>query len=446
MVAELMSSDTLASMFSDVFAQIGSRLNSYHSETVFYDPSARVAAISTIDKGIEATKQFLRSLFTCRNTLVPISVLPPEILARVFHFLALGGGPFGGRRNLGWISVTHVCRHWRQVALDNSSLWANIWTTPKNTQWISEMLARSKNAPLDIVFNADAKSIREALLMIIPHISRTRKLHLYNLSTRQSDGVREIYSCEAPALEHFVFTAEADSPNIFRDLNVNILFKGHFPRLRTFSISQIVIPWSLVPRGQLTQLEIICRTNAVDPPGDVNELIDLLDHCPSLEILTLDSSLPFQLTGFSHGRTIHLPHLSRLRLRGSISCITNMLKMLKLPSSTTLHLKCISRTTDNDSECLLLPVISAQLQGLSPVEFKTLTVTIPSHYPSSLNINASTSPSEWRDHQLQSFEDDVYRNPELVLLFTGYLGLRPRQTFLSRRAKCCRSQTSSSFL
>ena len=409
-----------AYIFSDVFSQIESRINLYPPESGFYDPSARVAAISTVDKGIDAAQEFLRSLFTCRNTLVPISVLPPEILARVFHVLVLEDPPFtenfNGRGYLGWIKATHVCQHWRQVALDDLSLWTKIWAIPRNTMWISEMLARAKNAPLDVELTLDsAKSSQEALLMITSHISHTRQLRFYGrLSTHHFDSLRGINSCEAPALEHFELKVDAYMSNLFQDLSGKTPFKGHLPRLRTFSISQVVIPWSLIPRGQLTRLKIACPMEAVDTPGDINELIDLLINCPSLEILALESSLPFQLTRYSHGRTIHLPHLSRLRLCGSTSRVVNMLKMLKLPLSATLHLDCIS---DDDSECPLLPVISAHFQGPSSVEFKSLTVAIRGYMTNSLNIKASTIPPTLENRQPQIFKDDIACNPELVLSF-----------------------------
>jgi hypothetical protein len=99
-----------------------------------------------------------------------------------------------------------------------------------------------------------------------------------------------------------------------------------------------------------------------------------------------------------------------------------MLKMLKLPSSTTLHLDCISAAFINDdSEGLSLPIISAQLQGPAPVEFKSLTVTIAYHRKRSLNITASTIPSTLRNLQTQYLEDDIIGNPqaELVLSFDG---------------------------
>src|SRR6266849_4352806 len=230
-----------SSMSSDEFAQIESRFSPSHPRTGIHDPSTRVAVISTVDKGVDAARGLVRSLLTRRNSLVPISLLPPESLAWVFHFLVHEKWRLSGIQNMGWIKVTHVCRHWRQVALDNSSLWARIWDFSVNTKWISEILARAKNAPLDIELDG-VLSNPEALLMIPPHISHTRQLRLLSLSRRHSDTVQEICSSEAPALEHFELTVIASSPITFRDLSGNMLFKGHAPRLRTFSLSQVVIP------------------------------------------------------------------------------------------------------------------------------------------------------------------------------------------------------------
>jgi hypothetical protein len=354
-----------AFMFSDIFAQIESKINPSHFRTGIHDPSPRIEAISTVDKGIDTAKQFVRSLLTRRNALVPISLLPPKILARVFHFLQfLVPKELPSyrrcRRNLGWITVTHVCRHWHQVALDDSSLWANITcAVPTNIKWISEILAWAKNAPLDIEFNVGASSIAEALPMIPPHLSRTRQLRLHRLTEVHVDSIREIlYSWETPALEHFKLMIANYYLLISPNLGGNLLFKGCAPRLRTFSLSLVIVPWSFIPRGQLTQLKIACRAEDIDSPGDLNQLIDLLINCPALEILALDFCLPSQLTELPYGRIIHLSHLSRLRLCGSTSRIMHMLKMLKLPSSTALHLDCISKITSihNDSEVPLLAV------------------------------------------------------------------------------------------
>ncbi|KAI0284069.1 hypothetical protein BC826DRAFT_881182, partial [Russula brevipes] len=109
-------------------------------------------ALSTVDRGIDAAVLLTYALLTHRNTLAPVSVLPPEVLARIFHLVALADAESSRPKmgNLRWIGVTHVCRHWRQVALDDSSLWARISGSMAKATWVCEMLARARNAPLSI--------------------------------------------------------------------------------------------------------------------------------------------------------------------------------------------------------------------------------------------------------------------------------------------------------
>ena len=151
-----------------------------------------------------------------------------------------------------------------------------------------------------------AKSGPKALIMIPPHLSHTRELRLHGILQSHSDSIREIYSCEAPALEHFEFTGTNYFPVTFPDLGGDMLFKGNAPKLRAFSLSRDVIPWSLVPRG-LTQLKIAGPDEDDRIPSELDQLIDLLVNCPALEILALESCLPDQLAEYPHIRTIHLP-------------------------------------------------------------------------------------------------------------------------------------------
>jgi len=53
-------------------------------------------------------------------------------------------------RKLGWITVTHVCQHWCQVALGDSSLWAGIMGYLPNVKWTFKMLFCIQNVPLVI--------------------------------------------------------------------------------------------------------------------------------------------------------------------------------------------------------------------------------------------------------------------------------------------------------
>ena len=428
---------TSSAVFSDVFARVESGFN--HFRTVTHDHNARLAAISAVDKEVDATRQLLLSLLTRRNALAPISLLPPEILARVFHLLALDEPPNGIKPTLGWIRTTHVCRHWRQVALDDSSLWARISGIDSglDTALISEMLTRSRNAPLEIDINI-MRTITNPMHMFPPHLSHTRALRLYGMEGSDFEGVREIFSREAPALEHIELDFAVGYPIIFEDLGGTTSFKSQSPKLRSFCISQLCVPWSFIPRGQLTQLKIVLQAEMFDEDipslGNASQFIDLLVNCPALEILVLDLCLPSDLPQSPWGRTVHLPRLSRLCVGDSTPRITNLLKMLSLPSSTTLHLRCISNIGSPDNDYHILPVVSAQFQTSVPVEFKSLKVTL-NHTRSMLDIVASTYFPPSIVPSSRDIEVDMNGEAKFVLSFDGLAEIAHWKEILERACK-----------
>ena len=404
-----MSSDPQASVF-DVFSRVESRFT--HFRSVIHDPRTRLAAISAVNKEIDSAARLLRSL---SNTFTPISLLPPEVLSGIFHFLSLEEPPCSGQQNLGWIRATHVCRLWRQVALGCSSLWARISGMPTNVELVSEILARARNLPLDIDIDLDRMSSPKLLLrMLTTHLFHTRELRLQFMSMLESASFQDTCSQEALALEHFELRS-VYFPIIFHELDGTTLFKGRAPKLRTFSLSLVFIPWSLIPRGQLTQLKIsfINELPAEVPPyGDLNQLIDLLVNCPDLEVLVLGCCLPSRLRQFPHGQTIHLPRLSRLDLIGSSSRVMNLFRMLKLRSSITLHLHCLSEITSDHNDHLSLPIVSSYLQSHIGLEFKSLSVAL-SDMDRSFNVTASTSlPPSGFDQSDDEFVLSFDRLPE----------------------------------
>jgi len=86
------------------------------------------------------------------NSQLPVSRIPNEVLARIFHFLV--PGEMIAREYLpNWnhkirLSITHVCHRWREVALGFSLLWCdidNLTTGFRNS--IPELLRRSQGSP-----------------------------------------------------------------------------------------------------------------------------------------------------------------------------------------------------------------------------------------------------------------------------------------------------------
>ncbi|KAF7436103.1 hypothetical protein PC9H_002929 [Pleurotus ostreatus] len=78
--------------------------------------------------------------------------LPPEILTKIFSIL--GTFNYEGRyTHLRWMAVTHVCRTWRNTALNEPTLWTDF--TDIHPKWIQEIFTRSKAAPLRLRYGYD---------------------------------------------------------------------------------------------------------------------------------------------------------------------------------------------------------------------------------------------------------------------------------------------------
>ncbi|KAI0252279.1 hypothetical protein BJV78DRAFT_1153837 [Lactifluus subvellereus] len=403
------------SLYPDGLAHLETEPTEFRSS--IRTPTARSAAISSMDEKIEAARHHILSLLTRRNALAPISLLPPELLARIFHFHAFEELQ-SNRETLSRIRVTHVCRYWRQVALEDCSLWARFSALPPSTTCLAEMLARAKGAPL--IIDLDGSQNSKTFSMFSSHLSHIRELRLRNLCDSLVDGnsIRELCSLEAPMLEHFELGVPSFSPVIVQTSVGTRFFKGQAPKLRTFSLCQIQVPWSLVPRTQLSQLRIvlskeISTTDDVSLLDTANQLIDVLTNNPALEDLVLQCCLPPMLSHASHSQAIHLPRLSHLGLAASSSRVADLLKVLKLPSSTKLHLRCTSENVGAYNDGLIPPLISAHFNKPDAITFKSLILTLDDML---IELTASSSLPISTVSRSHTFGCGLERDAELSLL------------------------------
>jgi hypothetical protein len=249
-----------------------------------------------------------------------------------------------------------------------------------------------------------------------------------------SEVVQEISIQKAPVLECLELGELDVLPIGIKSIVGHLLIKGPLPNLRIFCISHILFPWSLVPRGRLTQLKVtlsneVSTVTPEDPQhDDLNELIGVLVDSPSLEVLSLEMCLPAMLNESSGEQTIHLPRLSRLSLSGSSSRVTNLLKMLKLPSSTTLRLECTtlrtSKYTATHKDYHILPLLSEHFNGPTPVKFRGVKINHVGHIT---NLIASTSLPIRHSHVSEA-DSDV----ELRLTFYDIAELSNKVDILRR--------------
>ncbi|KDR80740.1 hypothetical protein GALMADRAFT_135857 [Galerina marginata CBS 339.88] len=153
--------------------------------------------LHAIDQEVNEHKACLIALWKRRNTFVPISRLPPELLCKIFDFTTWNQT----EGSLHWIKVTHVCHEWRSIALNSPSLWINL--PLQNARWSAEMLSRSKMASL--VVDANPPSYRdfplEAVSSALRHISRIIHLSLSDANAGTMQKLLSDLPKSAPRLE-----------------------------------------------------------------------------------------------------------------------------------------------------------------------------------------------------------------------------------------------------
>ncbi|TBU23258.1 hypothetical protein BD311DRAFT_731651 [Dichomitus squalens] len=249
------------------------------------------------------------------NSMTPIHSLPVELLTRIFQ-LGVDSQPAPDDRDpcelTFEVTISHVCRHWRNVALHTPHLWTTIHfrTTPHMTRG-NTYLARNARLPIDIYVDTcseDAYAHRQDLLfreqfipvfnIVLPHIDRWRELHLKVADLECKAGARKVLNTcgSAPILRTLqlwhvqnwqtperLFTAIGPPPVV--------VFAGHLPSLKHIILQGVNLPWVNSPfLRNLTSIEYALHSDDVRMPFPLWRT--MLAASPALERLSLHYSGP----------------------------------------------------------------------------------------------------------------------------------------------------------
>jgi hypothetical protein len=155
------------------------------------------------------------------------------------------------------LTVSHVCRAWRDLALRTPSLWKGIYLDTRRDMW-EERMARAKACPLDVkllpvVITADGNPRRRIfdfnlvqwhMHWAVPHIHRWRSLEIVFLDYAPFLWNAALSLCCSPPRIHVPLIEEVtfiyrgnDDPTEF------CLFSGSAPRLHRLTIDGIRLTW-----------------------------------------------------------------------------------------------------------------------------------------------------------------------------------------------------------
>ena len=351
-----------------------------------------------IDDEINSLEQSIRVLKSRRNTLAPISCLPPETLATIFSFLSPDEGDF----HLDWICFSRVCRHWRETALNYPRLWSHInfrvlYDSYKNTEGapaiIAEILARAKTVPLHLDFNLHlVEPGNDAFLQQIDaHISQTRHLRV----TGPLISVKPLVS-SAPILESLsLLRTDSYTIPIPSDL-----FNCTTPSLRILELENFDISWKAPLLKGLQSLEL--RYLSVEAPPELEDWLDALNEMPQLKTLSLHSATPVAPPApliSEPSRTITLPSLTKFHISSSAKNCTLALAHLVMPALAWLHVDANSDEVEGEDVRPLIPYVArnaCRLQDTEPLR----SILISDNESSCVNVFAGIPDTDLEYHPI----------------------------------------------
>ena len=217
------------------------------------------------------------------------------------------------------VAVSHVSRHWRQVALRTHSLWTTLHF--RETCHISRAetyLARclpSSTYLLDILVDTVAEEdhtpgitlytdeIKTIFQIIIPHVSRWRAFHLKICDNTCKSQARQFLSTCGPApnletlqLYHFEDYRTSHRLYLATYKPPVIVFSNSLPCLKNVSLIGVNLPWADSPYlVNLHHLELALHLDNIRPPYKWWDR--MLRLSPDLKRLSLHYSGPRKATG-----------------------------------------------------------------------------------------------------------------------------------------------------
>ncbi|KZV70352.1 hypothetical protein PENSPDRAFT_752670 [Peniophora sp. CONT] len=333
---------------------------------------------SRIDAEALGIRYLLSAVNGRRNELALPFMLPPEVLARIFSSLAdidpINIKPFSSRRTLGWVSVTHVCRRWRQVSSNDPTLWNHV--CPDGKQPWDIFIQRAREAPLFVkgTLPDDLSDASHCVQSILARQHLLKELCLGNI--------------HPPHLKNLIFGLVKPSPELevlnvryFREWDIFCppLHSGYLfamtPNLRHLVLCGVGFPWGGGGSATLTEFswEYGARFLHVDPPRlahGFDDVANTLRHMPALKRLSLIDALP-ERPAEADSHPIFLPDLEELHIANANDSCWYLWSQLRIPSSCCLR---VFSTHYTKVDSLIISTLRAHLHTLPMPCFSELDI------------------------------------------------------------------------
>ncbi|KJA27989.1 hypothetical protein HYPSUDRAFT_197548 [Hypholoma sublateritium FD-334 SS-4] len=357
------------------------------------------------------------------NRHAPIAQLPAEILCKIFYFVKVEEQHALQGNVLKWVTVSHVCSHWRSIAIN----FASLWDTPPlgNADWVAEMLERSKMVALSIEVSRVRKKMMEGLEKIVQYDSigsRIRHLSIVDLGGQTARAMRCLPT-SMPRLEILRVDPvywPGEDVNSFRDLlYVPSGVLDAEGCLRRLELSYCTVDWRLLLPPQITHLKL--HAIPLNARPTLTQIMVVLGRLAKLESLDIVNAYDIENTPCCD--RIHLEHLRRLNVSSPDVEIVAFLRHVTFSPRATVAVCSqydTSNTTRTDSAVHFSALFAALAQSYTPSvslpHFRTFVArgeSVSSAHTLALRLGLFSSDA-FSEHEWSS--DDSQQRPSLSIL------------------------------
>ncbi|KZV68572.1 hypothetical protein PENSPDRAFT_754018 [Peniophora sp. CONT] len=293
-----------------------SLVNSRFSESAL-SRVPRGSHLQTMDSELDSLMQAVLQARRMRNMKAGPCTLPAEILAYILECVQPAWSPRREQSKsgdtvfcAGWMSVSHVCTFWREVALGTPSLWSkptlDILSIPH--QYIPDILFRSKST----LFDMRLRWTDKAALMLndsglnawfSPTICRRAR----RLDITAEMGLVEFAAEHLPPSQYMDQLRElsVEVYDIEQDPDLPVPFH-HLLGLTSLTLTCCQVPWqSSLFSSQLRNLSFTQGGSQFQPSYD--EISALMARLHALETLYWEDIVPRTQPSGGHAPAISLP-------------------------------------------------------------------------------------------------------------------------------------------
>ncbi|KAJ8474226.1 hypothetical protein ONZ45_g16020 [Pleurotus djamor] len=343
--------------------------------------------VKEVRKKIDAFYAAIRTLEDYCSSRVFVLRLPCEVLSMIFEYAALPE-PYNPsvswdpiRRNpyAGWLSITRVCRLWRNIAINSPRLWTSIYSDSP-LALARTFLYHSKSAPLYLKSYADTPRM-DVIALCLNHFAG----HLKGIEfVHSSNWIPLIETMKAPNLETLVLhTPEPTSLHFAPEVD-----PGHIPHLREVKLTNCYFALQLPFLSQLRTLHIqYDEDTAFQPMPDV---LFALKEMPSLESLKLVNFLS-STAGIPENLRLELPLLKDLTLKVRNPRAMLMLTIFDCPNIRSIVVDTTKMVTKRNSARKCVTALSSILPG-PPSSIKLQVVLHSDKIASTIFIKSDSTP------------------------------------------------------